>query len=326
MNVLVTGGAGYIGSVLVEILVKKGHSVVVFDNLSTGHKDAVHSSARFVAGDLADASEVEGLFSENAFNCVMHLASPSLVEESLRAPEKYYWSELVCGLNLLTAMMRFGTKRIVFSSSASVYGEPDAVPITEDAPTRPVNPYGECKLGFERMLHWFRVAHGLNYISFRYFNAAGATESHGELHDPETHLVPLVLKTAKGQREAVEIFGTDYPTPDGTCVRDYVHVLDLAEAHVLGMDALVRGKHGIFNLGNGEGYSVEEVISVASKVTGVAISKRSVGRRMGDPAKLVASPERAKSELGWVPQHTSLREIVESAWNWLAAFPSGYDK
>jgi len=324
MNILVTGGAGYIGSVLVELLVKKGHSVVAFDNLSNGHRGAVHSSARLVIGDLADASEMERLFSENIFNCVMHLASLCLVEESLRAPEKYYWNGLVCGLNLLTAMTRHGTKRIVFSSSASVYGEPDAVSITEDAPTRPVNPYGECKLTFERMLHWFRVAHGLNYISFRYFNAAGATETHGELHNPETHLIPLVLKAARGQREAVEIFGTDYPTKDGTCVRDYVHVIDLAEAHVLGMEALVRGKSGTFNLGNGNGYSVSEVISVASDVAGVEIRKRTVGRRMGDPATLVASSERAKNELGWVPRHASLREIIESALNWMKAFPSGY--
>jgi UDP-glucose 4-epimerase len=324
MNILVTGGAGYIGSVLVELLVKKGHSVVAFDNLSNGHRGAVHSSARLVIGDLADASEMERLFSENIFNCVMHLASLCLVEESLRAPEKYYWNGPVCGLNLLTAMTRHGTKRIVFSSSASVYGEPDAVPITEDSPTRPVNPYGECKLTFERMLHWFRVAHGLNYISFRYFNAAGATETHGELHNPETHLIPLVLKAARGQREAVEIFGTDYPTKDGTCVRDYVHVIDLAEAHVLGMEALVRGKSGTFNLGNGNGYSVSEVISVASDVAGVEIRKRTVGRRMGDPATLVASSERAKNELGWVPRHASLREIIESALNWMKAFPSGY--
>lgn len=324
MNILVTGGAGYIGSVLVELLVKKGHTVVAFDNLSTGHKSAVHSSARLVVGDLADASEVERLFSENMFNCVMHLASLSLVEESLRAPEKYYWNGLVCGLNLLTAMMRYGTKRIVFSSSASVYGEPDNVPIPEDAATRPVNPYGECKLTFERMLHWFKVAHGLSYISFRYFNAAGATETHGESHDPETHLIPIVLKAARGQREAVEIFGADYPTPDGTCIRDYIHVIDLAEAHILGMEALLRGKTGTFNLGNGSGYSVKEVVSVASEVVGAEIPNRVVGRRMGDPARLVASSERAKKELGWAPKSTSLRGIVESAWNWMKTFPSGY--
>lgn len=324
MNILVTGGAGYIGSVLVELLAKKGHSVVVFDNLSTGHRAAVYSPAQFVAGDLADAGDVERLFSQNMFNCVMHLASLSLVEESLRAPEKYYWNGLVCGLNVLSAMIRYGTKRIVFSSSASVYGEPDTVPIAEDAPTKPVNPYGECKLGFERMLHWFQVAHGLNYISFRYFNAAGATETHGEFHNPETHLIPLVLKTARGHRETVEIFGTDYPTQDGTCVRDYIHVIDLAEAHILGMEALVRGKSGVFNLGNGNGYSVSEVISVASEVAGVEIPKRPVGRRMGDPARLVASSEKARDELGWTPTHASLREIIESAWKWMKAFPSGY--
>jgi UDP-glucose 4-epimerase len=324
MNILVTGGAGYIGSVVVELLVKKGHSVVAFDNLSTGHRGAVHSSAQLVTGDLADASELERLFTQNMFNCVMHLASLGLVEESLRAPERYYRNELVCGLNLLTAMIRSGTKRIVFSSSASVYGEPDTVPITEDAPTRPVNPYGECKLTFERMLHWFKVAHGLNYISFRYFNAAGATDTHGELHNPETHLIPLVLKTARGQREVVEIFGTDYPTQDGTCVRDYIHVIDLAEAHVLAMEALVRGKSGTFNLGNGNGYSVQEIISAASEVAGVEIPKRTVGRRTGDPARLVASSQSAKNELGWTPKHISLYDIIESAWKWMKAFPSGY--
>jgi UDP-glucose 4-epimerase len=324
MNILVTGGAGYIGSVLVELLAKKGHSVVVFDNLSTGHRNAVCSSAQLVTGDLADAGDVEGLFSQNMFNCVMHLASLSLVEESLRAPEKYYWNGLVCGLNLLSGMIRSGTKRIVFSSSASVYGEPEKVPITEDAPTNPANPYGECKLSFEKMLHWFKFAHGLNYISFRYFNAAGATEAHGELHDPETHLIPLVLKTARGQRETVEIFGTDYPTQDGTCVRDYIHVIDLAEAHILGMEALVRGKSGIFNLGNGNGYSVNDVISVAGEVAGADIPKRPAGRRMGDPATLVASSEKARNELGWIPKHASLREIIESAWKWMRTFPSGY--
>jgi len=324
MNILVTGGAGYIGSVLVELLAKRGHSVVVFDNLSTGHRGAVYSSAQLRTGDLADPGEIDRLFSENMFNCVMHLASPSLVEESLRSPEKYYRNGLVCGLNLLSAMVRYGAKRIVFSSSASVYGEPESVPITEEASTHPVNPYGECKLAFERMLHWFKVAHGISYISFRYFNAAGATETHGELHRPETHLIPLVLRTARGQREAVEIFGTDYPTEDGTCVRDYVHVADLAEAHILGMEALISGKSGTFNLGNGNGYSVKEVVTVASEVVGVEIARRTVGRRAGDPARLVASSERARSELGWIPKRTSLREIVESAWNWMKAFPSGY--
>ncbi|KPJ59574.1 MAG: hypothetical protein AMJ46_10685 [Latescibacteria bacterium DG_63] len=324
MNILVTGGAGYVGSVLVELLAKKGHSVVVFDNLSTGHRGAVEPSAKLVAGDLCDATEVERLFREHMFNCVMHLAGHTLVEESMRVPEKYYWSGLVCGLNLLTAMVRHGTKRIVFSSSASVYGEPEAVPIPETAPTIPQNPYGECKLAFERMLRWFEIAHGLSNISLRYFNAAGATAAHGESHEPETHLIPVVLKTALGQREAIEIFGTDYPTKDGTCVRDYVHVVDLAEAHILGMDALVRGTSGVFNLGNGNGFSVKEVVSAGREVTGVDIIAKDSERRKGDPARLVASSEKAREVLKWNPQRTSLHEIIQSAWKWMKEHPEGY--
>ena len=324
MNVLVTGGGGYIGSVVVELLIRKGHSVVVFDNFSTGHKAAVEPAAEVVAGDLADAGEVERLFNGHMFNCVMHLAGDSLVEESMRLPEKYYWSGLCSGLTLLTAMVRHGAKRIVFSSSASVYGDPESVPITESAPARPRNPYGEVKLAFERALHWFQVAHGLSYISLRYFNAAGATLAHGEHHSPETHLIPLVLKTALGQSEAVEVFGTDYQTEDGTCVRDYVHVLDLAEAHVLGLNALVRNKTGVFNLGNGNGHSVRQVLAAACEVTGTEIPQRSVGRRQGDPARLVASSEKAVSELGWKPAHASLHEMIKSSWDWMKAFPTGY--
>ncbi|MFH0778189.1 MAG: UDP-glucose 4-epimerase GalE [Candidatus Eisenbacteria bacterium] len=323
MNILVTGGAGYVGSVLVELLVGKGHTVVVFDNLSTGHRSAVDASARLVSGDLADAAEVERLFGDNMFNCVMHLAGPSLVEESMREPEKYYWSNLVCGLNLLSAMMRHGNKRLVFSSSAAVYGEPDTLPIQENAPTEPQNPYGECKLVFEKMLYWFRIAHGLSYISLRYFNAAGATGSHGEHHVPETHLIPIVLKTAMGQLETAEIFGVDYPTEDGTCVRDYVHVVDLAEAHILSMDALLRGKAGVFNLGSGSGYSVRQVVEMAGEVTGVAVPTKNVSRRKGDPARLVASSDKAGEMLRWKPRY-SLRDMVESSWKWMQAFPDGY--
>ena len=324
MNVLVTGGGGYIGSVVVELLVRKGHSVVVLDNFSTGHRAAVDPAARVATGDLADAAEVEKLFSGNTFDCVMHLAADSLVEESMRQPEKYYWSGLCAGLILLTAMVRHGTKRIVFSSSASVYGDPESVPIAESAPTRPRNPYGEVKLAFERALHWFQVAHGLSYVSLRYFNAAGATQAHGEHHSPETHLIPIVLRTALGRSEAVEVFGTDYPTEDGTCVRDYVHVLDLAEAHVLGLNALARDMTGVFNLGNGNGYSVKQVLAAAGEVTGTEIPWRGIGRRQGDPARLVASSEKAMRELGWKPAHASLHEMLTSAWDWMKAFPAGY--
>ncbi len=324
MNILVTGGAGYIGSVLVELLVMRGHSVVVFDNLSTGHRSAVEQSARLVTGDLCDAAEVERLFGDNMFNCVMHLAGHTLVEESMRVPEKYYLNTMACGHNLLTAMVRHGTRRIVFSSSAAVYGEPEVVPIPEVAPTVPQNPYGECKLAFERMLHWFGVAHDVSHVSLRYFNAAGATAAHGEDHDPETHLIPVVLKAAMGQREAIEVFGADYPTEDGTCVRDYIHVVDLAEAHVLAMEALVRKTSGVYNLGNGNGFSVNEVVSMAREVTGVDIPSRQAERRSGDPARLVASSERARTELGWNPQRTSLREIIQSAWEWMKDHPEGY--
>ncbi len=324
MNVLVTGGGGYIGSVVVELLIQRGHSVVVFDNFSTGHRRAIEPSAKVVEGDLCDTAEMERLFSDNMFNCVMHLAGDSLVDESMREPEKYYWSTVCCGLNLLRAMLMHGAKRMVFSSSASVYGEPETVPIPESASTRPENPYGETKLAFERMLHWFHGAHGLDYISLRYFNAAGATETHGEHHDPETHLIPLVLRAAAGRTEAIDIYGTDYPTEDGTCVRDYVHVIDLAEAHILSLEALTQGRTGIYNLGNGNGYSVRQVLSVAGEVTGAPVPSKEAGRRSGDPARLVASSDRAVKELGWKPRHTSLREIVKSAWTWMKMFPQGY--
>ncbi|MBN1504604.1 MAG: UDP-glucose 4-epimerase GalE [Candidatus Eisenbacteria bacterium] len=323
MKVLVTGGAGYIGSVVVELLVRKEHSVVVLDNFSTGHRAAVDPSAEVVQGELADDSEVESLFRRNTFDCVMHLAGDSLVEDSMRLPGKYYRSGLCSGLNLLAAMVRHGARRIVFSSSASVYGDPESVPITETAPTRPQNPYGEVKLAFERALHWFHVAHGLSYVSLRYFNAAGATETHGEHHSPETHLIPLVLRAAV-LGKAVEVYGTDYPTEDGTCVRDYVHVLDLAEAHVLGLGALLRDKTGVFNLGNGSGYSVKQVLAAAGLVTGTEIPWHGAGRRPGDPARLVASSEKAASQLGWRPERASLHEMIQSAWDWMRAFPAGY--
>jgi UDP-glucose 4-epimerase len=324
MNVLVTGGGGYIGSVVVELLVRRGHSVVVFDDFSTGHRGAIEPKAKAVAGDLCNASDVERLFRENIFDCVMHLAGRSLVDESMRFPEKYYRSTLCAGYNLLGAVLSQPAKKIVFSSSASVYGEPEAVPILETAVTRPQNPYGETKLAFERMLHWFHVAHGLSYISLRYFNAAGATEAHGEHHDPETHLIPLVLRAAAGKTRTVEVYGTDYPTEDGTCVRDYIHVIDLAEAHVLGLDFLEKGQTGIYNLGNGNGYSVKQVLAVASEVAGVAIPSRTVGRRRGDPARLVASSKKAMEDLGWKPQHASLHDIIRSACAWMKAFPDGY--
>jgi UDP-glucose 4-epimerase len=324
MNILVTGGGGYIGSVVVELLITKGHAVVVFDNFSTGHRGAIEPSARTVVGDLGDAGAVKRLFDENTFDCVMHLAGDSLVEESMRLPEKYYRSGLVSGLNLLSAMAGHGVRRIVFSSSASVYGDPGSVPILESAPAKPQNPYGEVKLAFERMLHWFQSAHGLDYISLRYFNAAGATEAHGEHHAPETHLIPLVLKAAMGQTEAVDVYGADYPTDDGTCVRDYVHVVDLAEAHILGLEALLRNKTGIFNLGNGNGYSVKQVLAVARQVTGVDIPHRNAARRKGDPSRLVASSEKASRELRWSPAHASLSEMIASAWDWMKAFPTGY--
>lgn len=319
MRVLVTGGAGYIGSVVAERLLEAGHDVVVLDNLSRGHRDAVPERARFVPGDLREAAGVRDALTGSAVTAVVHMAADALVGESMADPARYYGNNVGGALALLEAMRGAGVGILVFSSTAAVYGEPARQPIEEGDPTRPTNPYGETKLAVERALGWYGLAYGLRSISLRYFNAAGATERRGERHDPETHLIPLVLQAAAGQRPAVTVFGDDYPTRDGTCVRDYVHVADLADAHVRALEALAAG-HGTaaYNLGcGGEGYSVAEVIEVARRITGRTIPVEMGRRRPGDPAVLVASSARITGELGWRPARQDLAVIVESAWRWL---------
>ncbi|HEV8168864.1 MAG TPA: UDP-glucose 4-epimerase GalE [Pyrinomonadaceae bacterium] len=315
MRVLVTGGAGYIGSVVTEQLVSDGHEVVVYDNLSKGHRDAVVAGASFVQADLHDAEKLRETL--NGIDAVIHMAAFSLVGESVEAPSKYYHNNVVAGLVLLDAMRDRGVKRIVFSSTAATYGEPEAQPIFESAPTNPTNPYGESKLAFEKAMHWYERAYGLRYASLRYFNAAGASEKCGEDHDPETHIIPITLQVAAGKRPQVEIYGDDYPTADGTCVRDYIHVIDLARAHILALGVL-NERSAIYNLGcGGEGYSVRDVIDTARRVTGKEIPVRMGPRRPGDPAVLIASSDKIKSELGWQPQFQDLGVIIESAWRWM---------
>jgi len=319
MRIFVTGGAGYIGSVVTEQLVDQGHTVLVFDNLSKGHREAVVEGAAFVQGDLRDRPEVLGALRTCGAEAVVHLAADSLVGESVTNPAKYYANNVVGGLALLDAMTEAGVRRIVFSSTAAVYGEPERQPIDETAATRPTNPYGETKLAFEQALRWYFEAYGIASVSLRYFNAAGATERNGEQHAPETHLIPLVLQAAAGKADDVTVFGDDYPTRDGTCVRDYIHVRDLALAHVLALDALGgNGSCRAYNLGcGGEGYTVREVIDTVQRVTGRRVPVKMAGRRRGDPAVLVASSGRIHRDLGWTPQFQDLGEIVASAWRWM---------
>jgi UDP-glucose 4-epimerase len=317
MRVLVTGGAGYIGSVVTEELVKDGHQVVVYDNLSKGHRGAVVDGADFVEGDLLEADKLSQTLKDKRTDAVIHMAASSLVGESVENPAKYYHNNVVAGLVLLDAMRDCGIARIVFSSTAATYGEPESQPIFESAPTNPTNTYGETKLAFERAMHWYERAHGLRYASLRYFNAAGASEKCGEDHDPETHIIPITLQAAAGKRAHVEIFGEDYPTPDGTCIRDYIHVIDLARAHILALDVLSE-RSAIYNLGcGGDGYSVRDVIETARRVTGKEIPVRRGARRAGDPAVLIAGSDKIKRELGWQPQFQDLGLIIESAWQWM---------
>ena len=323
MKVLVTGGAGYIGSVVSEQLARDGHHVVVYDNLAKGHRDAISAGAEFVHADLTDYSTLKQTLA-NGIEAVIHMAADSLVGESCQEPAKYYANNVVNGLKLLDAMRETAVHRIVFSSTAAVYGQPEKQPIEENAPTAPTNPYGETKLAFEKALRWCDEAYGLHYASLRYFNAAGASERCGEDHDPETHLIPIALQAAAGKRESVEVYGSDYATPDGTCVRDYVHVIDLARAHILALSVLDEGSR-IYNLGcGGEGYSVNEVLETAREVTGKAIPAQVGPRRAGDPAVLIAASDKIKRELGWQPAFQDLRLIVESAWRWMMAHPHGY--
>lgn len=321
MKVFLTGGAGYIGSVTSELLLDAGHEVVVFDNLERGHKGAIDPRAGFIKGDLREKDVVVKAVKDVRPDAVMHFAAYALVPESMVKPEIYFRNNMVGGLNLAEAMLEAGTRKIVFSSTCATYGQPERVPITEDTPQKPENSYGESKLAFEKALGWFNRIHGMKTVFLRYFNACGATEKYGEDHDPETHLIPLILKVALGKRENITVFGNDYETPDGTCLRDYIHIVDLAQAHMLALT----GEHsGAFNLGTGNGYSVREVIDVARKVTGHAIPEKMAPRRAGDPPRLVASSEKARKVLGWNPKFMDLEAIIASAWNWHKRHPDGY--
>ena len=324
MNILVTGGAGYIGSVTVEALLGRGHRVVVLDNLGTGHREAVHPDATFVLADLRDTDRVAHTLEEHAVEAVVHFAASSLVGESMQVPLKYYDNNVAGSMALLQAVVRAGIERFVFSSTAALYGTPEETPIPESAPIRPESVYGSSKQMVEGMLQWLSATEGLGYAALRYFNAAGASARFGEDHDPETHLIPLVLQVALGQRDGIAIFGDDYPTTDGTAIRDYVHVLDLAEAHVRALEELAPGEARTYNLGNGAGFSVRDVIDVCRAVTGRDIPAEAAARRPGDPPTLVADTRRIQTELGWSPQHPDLEEIVRSAWEWHRAHPEGY--
>ena len=329
MRILVLGGAGYIGSHTALELVKAGNEVAIADNLVTGYRKAIPKGAKFYEGDLRDFDFLNKLFQQEKIDAVIHFAAYSLVGESVTNPLKYYDNNLYGTKVLLEAMVKNNVGKIVFSSTAATYGEPENIPILESDRTCPTNPYGETKLAMEKMFKWTAEAHGLRYVSLRYFNACGADESGtiGEAHNPESHLIPLILQVPNGKRETISIYGTDYDTPDGTCIRDYIHVTDLAQAHILAVQYLNNGgESDIFNLGNGVGYSVREVIETARKVTGHPIPATETSRRAGDPARLVASSEKAKSVLGWKPVHDSLEEIIVSAWNWHKNHPNGYDE
>ena len=321
MNVLVTGGAGYIGSVCVEELLNAGHDVTVYDDLSEGHFRAVDGRAVFVQAGLSDWANLVETMRDAKPGAVLHFAGSALVGESMTNPSKYFRNNVCNGLNLLEAAVGAGVGKFVFSSSCATYGPPERVPMTEDLPQRPINPYGESKLMFERMLDWHGRIHGLEFVALRYFNAAGASAQFGEHHRVETHLIPNVLKVALGQSRQCEIFGTDYATPDGTCIRDYIHIVDLAQAHIL---ALAPGKCGFYNLGSGDGFSVRQVIAACEKITRRPIPYVEKARRAGDSPRLVASAEKAMRELGWKPQWAGLEQIIGDAWRWHVAHPRGY--
>src|SRR3954471_24004847 len=321
MKILVVGGAGYIGSVCAELLLDEGHAVAVFDNLSEGHRTAIDPRAEFIEGDLQRFAEVESALAKFQPDAVMHFAASALVGESMQNPSKYFRNNVANGLNLLDAMIATGVNRLVFSSTCAIFRPPEQGPIDETLPKRPINPYGESKLAFEGVLRWYGEIHGLRFVSLRYFNAAGASNNFGEQHRIETHLIPNVLKVALGQKPHVEIYGTDYDTPDGTCIRDYIHILDLSQAHIL---ALGSAKSDFYNLGTGGGTSVREVIDACRKVTGHEIPVVEKPRRPGDPPRLIAASDKIQRELGWHPQFQNLEAIIESAWRWHQKFPNGY--
>jgi UDP-glucose 4-epimerase len=326
MSILVTGGAGYIGSIVTQELIKQGEKVVVFDNLSCGHRAAVHPKARFVKGDLADRMAVGALFEHQDIDAVMHFASYTLVGESMGHPFMYLGDNVTNGLNLLQEAVNHGVRRFILSSTANLFDEPERIPIDEDEKIIPGSPYGESKYILERILHWLDRIHGFHYAALRYFNAAGASPNgeRGEDHDPETHLIPITLQVALGQRDKIIIFGDDYATRDGTCVRDYIHVVDLAQAHILALEALDQGSR-IYNLGNGRGFTVNEVVETCRRVTGHPIPAEVGDRRPGDPPTLIAGSGKIREELGWAPQYPDLETIVAHAWAWHRAHPYGYD-
>lgn len=328
MSILVTGGAGYIGSHAVYQLIDRRNDVVVIDNLQTGHRKAVHPEAKFYEGDLRDRDFMQEVFSKEKIEGVIHFAANSLVGESMEKPLKYYDNNVYGTQVLLETMVAFDVPYIVFSSTAATYGEPEKVPITEDMPTNPTNTYGETKLAMEKMMKWCEIAYGIRFVSLRYFNVAGARQTGeiGEDHNPETHLIPVVLETALEKREKIVIFGDDYPTADGTCIRDYIHVEDLIDAHILAFDYLKDGgKSDIFNLGSSQGFSVKEIVDMARKVTGKEIPAEIGPRRPGDPSVLIASSEKAKKVLGWNPVRTNIEQIITDAWNWHRNHPDGYE-
>ncbi len=323
MNILVTGGAGYIGSVMVEQAILSGHRVVVYDSLELGHRAAVHPEAIFVQGFVQDKEALVKTFREHEIEAVIHMASYIIVSESVKSPQKYFQNNISTSLILLDAMLEADVKKIVFSSTAAVYDLIPVMPIKEDSPLRPNNPYGETKLAFERALKWYADAYGIRYAIMRYFNAAGASEKYGEDHHLETHLIPLILQVASGKMEQIKIYGEDYDTPEGTCSRDYVHVMDLAQAHMLALTVLEK-KNEIYNLGYSNGYSVAEVVEMARQVTGCRIPTERAERRAGNPPILIANSDKATLELGWMPQHSELDNIIQSAWKWRQVNPNGY--
>ena len=325
MNILVTGAAGYIGSICAEVLVARGMKVIALDSLLEGHRAAVPAEAEFRQVDLGNREKLESVFTQHKIDAVMHFAAEALVAKSVKEPSVFYATNVACGVNLLDAMTRHGVRQFIFSSTAATYGEPETVPIPEDHRKAPINPYGKSKLVFEGILADYRAYTGLQFASLRYFNAAGASRERGEHHRVETHLIPRVLDAAAGNLPHVDVFGTDYPTPDGTCVRDYIHVLDIADSHVRALLEIERVSGEAFNVGNSRGFSILEVIDVAERVTGRKIPRKLGPRRPGDPAVLVASKERLKRALGWEASHSSLEEIIQSAWEWKMKHPRGYD-
>ena len=324
MNILVTGGAGYIGSIVVEQLIKAGESVVVFDNLYQGHKHAVHPQAAFIQGDLSNRAEIDAVFSAHAIDAIMHFASHTLVGESMQQPFLYLDENVTNALNLLQAAIAHNTRKFILSSTANLFDDPEKIPIAATERIVPGSPYGESKYIIERYLHWMDKIYGMRYTALRYFNAAGASEERGEDHHPELHLIPIVLEVARGMRDKLTIFGNDYNTPDGTCVRDYIHVLDLAQAHILALRNLDKGSR-TYNLGNGKGYSIMQVVETARQITGHPIPVEIGPRRPGDPDILIADSEQIRQDLGWQPQYPDLYDIIQSAWKWHQAHPSGYE-